>query len=72
MAPEKPPDAQGGSPQETVFFDGLMGVGRAGGMVTATVAEQGGKGQLVQPDQEERRGFHDDIRLRKIVVNDKM
>jgi len=41
-------------------------------MVPATGAEEGGKGQLVQPDQEKRHGFHDDIRFRKIVVNDKM
>ena len=39
-------------------------------MVPATGAEEGGEGHLVQPDQEERGGFHDDIRFRKIVVND--
>jgi len=41
-------------------------------MVPAAAAEEGGKGHLVQPDQEERDGFHDDIRFRKIVVNDEM
>jgi hypothetical protein len=39
-------------------------------MVPATGAEKGGEGHLVQPDQKERGGFHDDIRFRKIVVND--
>jgi len=39
-------------------------------MVPATGAEEGGEGQLVQPDQKERGGFHDNIRFLKIVVND--
>jgi hypothetical protein len=70
MAPEKPPEAQKGAPKEAVLRDGLLGIGGAGRVVPATGAEEGGENQLVQPDQEERDGFHDDIRFRKIVVND--
>jgi hypothetical protein len=70
MAPEKPPDAQEGAPEDTIFFNGFLSVDRASGMVPATGAEEGGEGQLVQPDQEQRCGFHDDIRFLKIVVND--
>jgi hypothetical protein len=39
---------------------------------TAVRAEEGGQGALVQPDQGEGDGFHDDIRLRKIVVMDEI
>lgn len=41
-------------------------------MEPATGAKEGREGQLVQSDQEEHGGFHDDIRFRKIIVNDEM
>jgi hypothetical protein len=49
--------------------DGLPGIGRAGGVIPAAIAQKRGQRELVDPDQEKRGGLHDAIRLRCIVVN---
>jgi hypothetical protein len=69
MAAQKPPDSQVNALEEAILRDRLLGVDRTGGIEAAAAPEKGGERQLVQPDQGEGDGFHDDIRFRNIVVN---
>ena len=68
VALQEPADPQGGPPEETVLVDGFPGVGGASRVISATVAQKRGQGQLVCPDQEKRDGLHDTIRLYEIVA----
>jgi hypothetical protein len=72
MAAQEPPAPQVNAPEETEFRDRLLGEDGAGGMESALGPDEGGERELVQPDQGEGDGFHDDIRFRNIVVSDEM
>jgi hypothetical protein len=72
MAAQEPPAPEVNAPEEAVFRDRLLGVDGTGGVEAAAGPEEGRECELVQPDQGEGDGFHDDIRFRNIDVSDEM